>query len=305
MTIATGSRHDLNRVSESSYGVTPSTPGFISFPCTGFNGGMSKDGLESAKIRQDRQVEDFRHGNKQVGFEIPAELEYSSFDEALEAVLCGTWSGDVLKAGTTRRSSTFERRFADLNTPEWHRYLGAELNTFSLSVSPNQIATCSFGVIAQDLAIATSAIAGATYAADDGNEPFDSFTGSITEGGSTTGNVTALELNINNGLERAFAIGSQLTLRPTIGRSRVTGSLTAYYESKSLYEKFLNETSSELVLTLSDPAGNDLQIDIPNVVYTSGNPDFQGDGSIMVSMEFTALYSSSDASQIVLTRTDA
>jgi len=72
-----------------------------------------------------------------------------------------------------------------------------------------------------------------------------------------------------------------------------------------LYEKFVNETSSEIVCTLTDSAGNDLQIDIPNVKYNSGQPDVSGEGAVTVSMDFVALYSTSDASQLVFTRTAA
>lgn len=303
MTIANGAQHSLHYIAESSYGVTPATPAFTPLPHTGCSLALAKDALESEKLRGDRMVEDVRHGNRNVSGEIPAEFEYGSFDAILEAVLCGTWTTDVLKAGVTRRSFTLERKFADLATPEWHRYTGCEFNSLSLSVAPNAMVTATFGVIGQDIALATSEIAGATYGADAGNQPFDSFTGTIQEGGSTIGSVTAIELTLENGMEPLFAVGSQLTNRPSIGKSRLSGKLTTYFESKALYEKFINETDSSITLTLTDPDGSSYAIDMSRVKYQSGQPDVSGAGTVTVAMDFLALYDGTDGSQVVITRT--
>ena len=305
MAIANGAQHSLHYIAESTYGTTPSTPTWTPLPHNATTLNLTKDAIESEKLRGDRQIEDFRHGNKQVGGDVTSELEYGALDDIIEAVMCGTWSSDVLKAGTTRRSFTLERKFADLATPEFHRYTGCEFNTIAMSIAPNALVTTTLGVIGKDIALATSEVASSTYSADVGNSPFDSFTGSITEGGSSIATVTSLEFTVENGLEALFSVGADTTNRPSIGKSRVTGTLTTYFDSKALYEKFLNETSSEIVCTLTDTDGNDLQIDIPNVKYNSGQPDVSGEGAVTVSMDFVALYSSSDASQLVFTRTAA
>lgn len=305
MTIANGAQHSLHFIAESSYGSTPSTPTWTPMPHTATTLNLSKDGIESEKLRGDRQIEDFRHGNKSVGGDISAELEYGAFDDVLQAVMCGTWTTDVLKSGTTRRSFTIERKFADLDTAEYHRHTGCEFNSMSMTVTPNAMVTTTFGVVGKDLSVSTSEVASSTYSADVGNTPFDSFTGSITEGGSSIATVTSISINIENGLEPLFSVGSSTTNRPSIGKSRVTGNLTCYFESNTLYSKFLNETSSEIVLTLTDLDGNSIQFDIPNVKYNTGQPDVSGEGSVTVSMDFVALYNSSDATQLAITRTAA
>ena len=234
MTIANGAQHSLHYVAETTYGTTPSTPSFSPLPHTGTTLAITKDAVESEKLRGDRQVEDFRHGNKTVGGDITAELEYGAFDDFLEAALCGTWAADVLKAGVTRRSFTIQRKFADLATPEFHTYTGCEINTVALSVSPNAMVGTTFGIIGKNLSLGTSAITGSTFAADADEVPFDSFTGSIQEGGSSIATVTAIEMTLENGIEPLFSVGSQTTNRPAIGRSRLTGTLTTYFENKSL-----------------------------------------------------------------------
>ena len=305
MAIANGAQHSLHYIAESTYGTTPATPTWTPLPHTGTSLALTKDAIESEKLRGDRQIEDFRHGNKSIGGDVSSELEYGAFDDVLEAVMCGTWSTNVLKAGSTRRSFTIERKFADLATPEFHRYTGVEFNSLALSIAPNAMVTATLGVIGKDLTLATAEVASSTYSADVGNTPFDSFTGSITEGGSSIATVTSLDVTIENGLEPLFSVGADTTNRPSIGKSRVTGTLVTYFDSKALYEKFINETASEIVCTLTDVDGNSLQIDIPNVKYNSGQPDVSGEGAVTVSMDFVALYSSGDASQLVITRTAA
>jgi hypothetical protein len=305
MAIANGAQHSLHYIAESTYGTTPATPTWTPLPHNATTLALTKDAIESEKLRGDRQIEDFRHGNKSIGGDVTSEMEYGAFDDILEAVMCGAWTTNVLKSGTTRRSFTLERKFADLATPEFHRYEGVEFNSMAISIAPNSMVTATFSVIGKDLSLATAEVASSTYSADVGNTPFDSFTGSITEGGSSIATVTSLEFTIENGLEPLFSVGADTTNRPSIGKSRVTGTLTTYFDSKTLYEKFINETSSEIVCTLTDTAGNDIQIDIPNVKYNSGQPDVSGEGAVTVAMDFVALYSSSDASQLVITRTPA
>lgn len=305
MTIANGAQHSMGYIAEVTYGTTPATPTFKKLPHTGTSLNLSKDGIESEKLRGDRQIEDFRHGNKTVGGDVTAELEYTSFDDLIEAALCGTWATNVVKSGTTRRSFTIERKFGDLATPEYHRYTGCEVNSMALSISPNAMVSATFGFVGQNLSIGTSAITGATYAADANKMPFDSFTGSISEGGSAIATVTQIDITLENGIEPLFSIGSQVTNRPAIGKSRVTGTLTTYFESKALYEKFLNETASSISLTLTDLDGNSYTIDIGNVKYNSGQPDVSGEGAVTIAMEFVGLYDSGDSSNIVVTRTAA
>jgi hypothetical protein len=112
-------------------------------------------------------------------------------------------------------------------------------------------------------------------------------------------------MSLENGIEPLFAVGSQTTQRPSIGKSRLTGTLTTYFEDKTLYEKFLNETESSIQLVLTDLDGNSYTIDLPRVKYNSGQPDVSGEGAITIGMEFVALYDTTDTSQIKITRADA
>ena len=303
MTIATGSRHNLSYVVEATFGTTPSSPGFTPIRHTGTTLGLSKDAVESEELREDRQVAHFRHGNKSVTGDINFELSYGGLDALLEATLCGAWATNVLKAGTTRRSYTVERHHQDIG--KYLRSTGCQFNTMSLSIAPNSMVTGSFGIIGSGFTTSGSALGSSSYSAESTTAPFDSFSGSIKEGGSAIAIITALELNIDNGMEALYVVGSADTLLPSIGKSSVTGSVTAYFENTTLLDKFVAETTSSIEFTLTDAAGNDYIVLLPKVKYNSGNPEVSGPGAITVTLDFVALYNSTDASQIKITRVPA
>lgn len=312
--MANGSRHSMFQVLESSYGVTPATPAWKPIRHNTTNIGLTKNTLQSEELRSDRQIADFRHGTRQVGGEIAVELSYGSFDDALEALLCGTWAevgvtgsdGDVLKVGTTRRSFSVLRHFEDLGAGQkpYHLFTGVEYNTFKLSVTTEAIVKATFGVVGKDLALAESAPAGSTYAAATTAAGMDSFTGVLTEGGSQIAIVTEIELTLENGVEPRFVIGSKTSIRPSIGRSVATGQITAYFEDATLLEKFINETSSSLEFELGDGT-NTYTFSVPKLKYTGGQPDVQGEGPILLTMPFQAVLNASDATQLKITRNAA
>ncbi len=303
-TIATGSKTEIAYVEETVYGVTPTTPAFQKICYTGTSLGITKDTLESACLTADRQIKEVRSGNRQTGGDLSAELEYGSYDDWLEAVLLGTWTANVLKAGITSRSFTIEK-FFDLDTDEYHRFTGCIFNGWSLSVAPNAMVTSDFTVIGKDIddQNLTSQVTGSTYTDAANNPPFDSFTGTIQEGGTTIAIVTEIELTLDNGVEPSFVLMSKTTIEPGEGKSRLTGTLTAWFESSDLYTKFLSETSSSLKFELTDTSGASLEFDIPNLKYTSGNPDVTGEGPVTIALAFTAIYDAVEESQIVITRT--
>lgn len=303
MTIATGSRHDLSYIVESTFGTTPAaTPVLTPIRHTGTTLGLSKDAIESEELRQDRQVANFRHGNKSVGGDINFELSYGTFDDLIEATLCGTWATDIVLAGVTRRSFTIERFHADVG--KYLRSTGCNFNSMSLSIAPNSMVTGSFGVIGKSMSVSGSLLTDATYADDTTSEPFDSFTGSITEGGSSIATITSLELTVDNGAEALYVVGSDSTLLPSVGKSMVTGTVTAYFENSTLIDKFIAETSSALVFVLTDLDGSSYTFTLPNIKYNSGNPEVSGPGAVTVSLDFIALYHVATDSQIKIERAD-
>lgn len=500
------SRHALYAIPEVDYGVTPTTPEFKTIRHTGTTLGLSKSTVVSAELRADRQISDFRHGTKQIGGDIQTELSYGSFDDYLEAVLCGTWAlkaaavtratisaaasdnsindagvpqvetatvasgvttgGDIdvtitsaaltgspllthvtvadgdsaaaiagkirtalglvaaitavfsvggastaviltrlvgaandttlnialatgtavtmtaaatsanttagvapalpllaagdkvtitgftgtignnlvkavvvsstalkmivsggtlvddaagesvtvtslayqLKAGVTRRSFSVLRYFSDLDSGAlpYHLFTGVEFNKLAFKMTVNAIVTAVFSVIGRDFpAASATAPASSTYDAPNALAVMDSFSGALLEGGSVISVVTEMSLTLENGIEPRFVIGSDKTILPSIGRSNLTGQITAFFEDAALLNKFINETESSLVFTMADQAGNSIRITMPRVKFNGGQPDTQGQGAITLAMPVQALYDSVTGTNIIIERNAA
>lgn len=297
-------------IAESAYGTTPATPSMARLRHTGTTLGITKTTHLSEELRPDRQIVDFRHGQKQVGGDVNFELSYGSFDSWLEAVLCGTWNTNVLKAGTTRRSFSILRHFSDIADgagKPYHMATGCELNTLALSIPTDGIVTGGFGIVGKDIIPATAAPAGGTLGTPNTNQVMDSFSGEILEGGAALAIATELSLNLENGITPRFAIGSdEVTGLASIGRSNLTGQLAAFFESAALLEKFLDPSvQSSLEFTLEDEAGNSYEFLLPKIKYTGGQPDTSGQAEITIALPFQALFDETEGTNLKVTRVPA
>jgi len=265
----------------------------------------TKQTFVSEELTGDRMIPNVRHGQKQVGGEIQFELSDGSFDDLLEAVLGGTWATNVLKAGTARKSFSMLRHFADLQSGDkpYHLFTGCELNTLNLTIPTGGIITGSFGVIGKSQTPGTTAPAGAVLGSAGTTEPFDSFTGTLKEGGVTSAIATEITLTLENALEPRFAIGDdEVISQATIGRSNLSGQATFFFENATLLEKFLNETESSLEIDLTDSAANTLELLIPALKYNGGNTDTAGGGEILIPCPFQAFYDETVGSNFRITR---
>lgn len=311
--MANGSRHKLSVIPETTWSVTPATPNLVVQRITGTTLGMSKAMLESAEIRADRQTADIKHGTRQVGGDINTELSYETWDVFLEALLCGDWDADApvsgtdqLKAGLNRRSFSVLREYADLDGGDpFLLFTGVEVNSMKMEVTPENIVTMVWSVVGKDQITSATAPTGTTYTAANTNKVIDAFSGTLEEGGVPIGVITAINLTMENGIEPRFVVGSQVSIRPSIGRFKVDGDLTAYFDDSTLLSKFIDETETSIDLTLQDTAGNAYRIYLPRLVLKGGQPDVTSEGPITLSMGFSAIYDGTNASNVVIERTAA
>ena len=309
--MAYGSQHSFWMVPEVTYGTTPTTPAFVSIPVSKFTGGISMTTLIDDTIRGDRQIVDARGGAITSKFDITTKLRYSAYDSLLAAVLCGAWTqvGSSttyqLLTGVTYQSFTGERHFADLTDKPYYRQPGTELSKMSLKCTKDALIDATFSCVSQTEIDDTAAITGATYGTiPTAVGPFDSFTGSISEGGSSIGIVQDFSLDIDNNLELKPVVGSRLTLRPAKLLSNVSGTLQVYFETDTLWDKFKASSYSSLALTLTDPLNNQLVIAIPRIMYTGeANRDVTGPGAVSMSLKFQGLLDSGTGTNISFTRT--
>lgn len=301
MAFSQGARSQLTAVVESTFGTTPGTPTMLTLPINTHSLDLTKASVESNEIRSDRQIATFRHGNKSVAGNIEVEFRPSDYDDLLEAALFGAFdTSNVLKLGTTFKSFSMEDGALDIN--QYRLFTGLSVNTFEMKLSPNEMVMATFGMVGKTMTISGSS-ADATPNAAISDEPFDAFSGSLSEGGSPIATITALNLSVENNLQPTFVIGSDSTPQMEYGRGRVTGSMMVYFENASLINKFINETESSLEFVLSSSVtGETYTFELPKVKYSGASVPLANEQSRLVTLPFIGLYNSSDATSLLVTK---
>ena len=306
--MATGAARRMGIIAEATYGAgAPAAPAFDIMLVRSGGPKLETDTLEDDTIRSDFQRQGVRTGSRKGTLAVNDWLRYGAYDAWLEALLGGTWTANVLKTGTTRRSFAIEEYFGDLATAEneYHEWDGVEFSSLDIKVSNNQLVSADFGGVCRNMTPATAAIASSTYNAASTNQAFSFKDASFTADGSPLGIITSWNLKVDRGLQPRYVANGIYSLRPDSKVVKVNGSVEVWLDvgASALISAWLNETQKALGLSLVDPAGNTLAINVPALRFTSGSPNVSGDGSIPVPLSFEAYYDSVTSSQLTLTRT--
>ena len=298
MAFAQGSRSRLTYVTETGFGETPSAPDMTILPFNTHSLNLTKEAIESEEIRSDRLTNIQRHGQRQVGGDIAVDFRADDFDPLVESAMFDAFSSSgTIKVGTSPKYLTFEDGALDIG--QYRVFTGCAVDSWSMSIAPNQMVQATFTMVGKDQdPIAQTSIDDSPTSAST-NEPFDSFSGTLKEGGSEIAIVTSLDFTLNNSLNPTFVIGSQNAPQLEYGRGEVTGTLEVYYEDSSLLGKFLNETETSLEFTLDDGvSGNAYTFIMPRIKLNTGSVPVENEQSRMISMDFVALRDSSSATNL-------
>lgn len=300
-TFAQGSRSSLSYIVESTFGTTPAG-NFTNLPFSTQSLNLSKDRVAGNDIQADRMPRVDRHGNRQVGGDVVVDLRKGDYDAFLESAMLNTWATDVLKVGTTPKYFSIEDYAADVD--QARLFTGCTVSSLALSIAPNQMVTSTFTMVGKDMTI------GATEKTQDdpsGNAPFDAYSGAVAIGNvgasSASGVVTGIDFTLNNSFAPTFVVGDDSAPALEVGRAEIEGTLTAYFEDAALITRFLNETETELSVSVDDPTGsNEYTFLFPRVKINSADVGVDGPNSRTISMSFVALYDSTEATNLKITR---
>lgn len=342
---------------------------------------LTKDTYESAEIRADRQVADFRHGVRRVAGSIQGELSPASYFPLIEAsnrdtatssvtltevgltsctatgstfvfgggdpVALGLRVGDVIRftnlsealnnsrnftilsfGGTTNRTVTvtpaptamasdsafslsrpgkttkvpltghvrrlfaFEHYSEDLDIARL--FTECRVHGYRMSLPATGMATIEIPVMGRNMQVLTGGSApyftSPTAAGTTGIAA--AVNGIIRASGSAVGVVTGIDLNAEIAGSAPAVVGQNFVPDIILGRYRLSGQVTALFESSTLLEAFLNETEVDLLVRLdasSDANSEAISIHLPRVKFGAANIPAQGEGEQVVTLPFTAL----------------
>jgi len=301
MAFAQGSRSSLSFIVESTFGTTPAG-NFTNLPFSTHSLNLTKDRVAGNDIQADRMPRVDRHGNRQVAGDIVVDLRDGDYDSLLESAMLNTWATDVLKVGTTPKFFSMEDYAADID--QARLFSGMSVSTMGVSLAPNQMVTTTFGMVGKDMTISATE---KTQDAASGAAPFDAYSGDISIGnvgaGSAVAIVTGLDFTLTNSFAPTFVIGDDSAPSLEYGRAEVEGTLTAYFEDASLINRFLNETETEIEVSVDDPTGsNTYTFLFPKVKINSADVGVDGPTSRMISMSFVSLYDATEGTNLKITR---
>lgn len=310
MAFAQGSRSQLAVGVQSDFTTTATS--FTNLPFTSHSLNLSKERVAGSDIQAHRMPTVDRHGNRSVAGDISADLRHDEFDVLMRAALmsdndfdtgftAGDGSTTVTNAailGTTPTFLTIEDAVTiESGDSQARLFTGCTVNSMNVSLAPNQMVTAGFGIVGRDMSISASP---KTVTASSGNEPFDSYTGSIKLGnkgslGSALTIITGMDFTLTNNFAPTLVIGESIPSDLEFGTASLEGTVSCYFEDATMINRFLNETESSLEVQVGDGT-NSLTFTLPRIKINSADVGVDGPTSRIISMSFVALRDDSDLS---------
>lgn len=218
----------------------------------------------------------------------------------------------VLKVGALPTSLCFEKQFVDIT--QFFLYNGVRINKGGFQFGSSGFIDTTFDFAGQKETISGVSIDATPR--DLGHLAFEGFEAAILEGGVSIASVTTVKLDIENALQTdLYTIGGGgIVGSIPAGKVKVSGSLTAIFDSITLYNKALNGTESALKLTLTHgtglgTAGNEkIEFLVPELRFKASTPTIKDDKALMIEMPFEAYYDNgteTSSVQITLMNTQA
>ena len=229
-------------------------------------------------------------------------MRNADYDAFLESAMLNAWSTDVLKVGVSPKFFSIEDYASDID--QARLFTGMSVSSMAVSLAPNQMVTTTFGMVGKDMSISGTQ---KTQTAASGAAPFDAYSGDVAIGnvGSRTAVaiVTGIDFTLNNSFSPTFVIGDSSAPSLEYGRAEIEGTFTAYFEDLALINRFLNETETELSVSVNDPTGtNAYTFLFPRIKINSADVGVDGPTSRIINMSFVALYDSTQATNLKITR---
>ena len=302
MPFAQGSRSSLSYITEVTFGTTPSSGNFNNLPFSTHSLNLTKDRVAGNDIQADRMPRVDRHGNRQVAGDIVVDLRNADYDAFLESAMLSTWSTDVLKVGVTPKFFSIEDYASDID--QARLFTGMTVSSMGISLAPNQMVTTTFSMVGKDMTISGTQ---KTQTAASGAAPFDAYSGDVAIGNvgssSAIAIVTGIDFTLNNSFAPTFVVGDSSAPSLEYGRAEIEGTFTAYFEDLALINRFLNETETELSVSVNDPTGtNAYTFLFPRIKINSADVGVDGPTSRIINMSFVALYDATQATNLKITR---
>jgi hypothetical protein len=188
------------------------------------------------------------------------------------------------------QSFTIERQVAEVG--RYFAYRGMHVSKFSTEFASSAMTEGTFNFLGKDLVPgAATTLTGVptdskTYDIQNGVKGV----GKLWENGApVSGKIKKMSIDIDSGLRAQDALGELGLAGVGIGTFTVKGSLEVYFSDGALFDKFLNDVYTSVILSTYDTAGNGYVITLPKIQLTKATVMAGSrDSDLMASFEYTA-----------------
>jgi hypothetical protein len=309
VTAAQGNRSQLIAKKQTGIGVI-ATGNFNKLRYNTHSLNVKKDGIESNEMRSDREIQDYRHGNRHALGDILVEPVHGDHDMLFESAMFNSFTagsgGASMTLGTVPQYLTIEDGALDIG--QYMLYQDMLCSRMSIQVRPGteSIVKTTFNFIGTDGSNPVTTSSGGIPIVPSNKSPFASFAGGVYDTANLSGgeiaSITSLDLTLDNGVDAKMALGQQTAVAMEYKRARVSGSFTALLTDNALINRFRNEIETALVLRLIDPSQNEMQFVMGRIKYSGSDVPVANEQSRLITVPFMALRDSNIGSALKITK---
>jgi len=268
---------------------------------------FSRNLIDSKSIRSSRNPLQPVRGNVDVAGDITFELApqygrlfYHIFGGYTHSVT-GQMATHSYKIGNLPAGMVIEKQFTDIASPKYFRYNGCKVNNFKMTCKSEGMIECSVGIMG-----AQETVGGSTtfpMVMDRGFTAFDGFDAALTKDGSPLAGITQIEFTLENNLDgSSYTIGGG-GIRNSLpsGTVKVSGTITAIFDSTELYDLAVANTELSIVITFTKgtgdgTAGNEQMVfTFDEVILQPQGPVVTGPTGVVIELPFIAYYGNATA----------
>ncbi|MBZ3666644.1 phage tail tube protein [Pseudomonas monteilii] len=290
--MSSGAQVTSYMITELSPGVTPATGAWDTLRLTGNTLSPTVNTQVSDEITDSRISQGSVVSSADIQGDLVGELSYGTFDKLLEAAFYGTWTGDVLTVGSTRRTFTVAKNFNDVNV--YTLFRGMHVSVFALDIPSDGKITATFTMAGLDYAD------GDTNTVADINPPTTTpfmsnlNIGSISVDGQSLEGVacvSALTVNLDNSLQAQRCIGSgKLGPGAQIAtEAAITGTITLAWSNRAwqIWKNTFTRKTIEVEFPITDSLGNRYDLSFPALEVDGDLPNGGKRDLIEVTLNWT------------------
>ena len=200
--------------------------------------------------------------------------------------------------GTTLNSYSIEREYADISN-EFEIFRGMSVDQLTINMAVNSIITAAISFVGKDSISATATAGGGYNAAPtkDVMNTIDHIDKIIEgDGSNSEADATAISMQIANNLRGRTLVGTLGAASIGQGKFAPTGTLQKYFASKTLMDKYLNQTATALAVVLQVNGTETYVFEFPAIKFTSGQRVAGGENTdIIADMNWIAYKHTTEA----------